>query len=422
MLARPRGSHRWTRENHRAAVLRELLAAEIERSLQRATSYRSSSEPALPAPEQARRASRQQAHVAVTGDVAVDNRTNARAITNTPAAVATPRLGRARVIQLHVEAGAPDHTAHSATASFRPTAFRIRIQIQIQIRSLQRTGRFIEVDQAVALPLEREQRRLRATHRQGIVAARDQERPAIGPTVERDTRGVNVEVLRENATVRPIEAMATPVVEHVRQRVPRVPGGADLCRVIAILEDLAAATVSVDLTREANREALHAARERDAIGRFDQQVKVRVLDRDVADTKVLTTEHAAQRATHVIVIGARAPRESTGATQDDVHRMQSFERRALAMRSITATARLLAPCPRAPAAATLDALAVLAIANANANANANAISGFLFDPTHILIRAYLLSDGKRYWRDALTSELACSEIRKAEGRKLAVAL
>ena len=69
--------------------------------------------------------------------------------------------------------------------------------------------------------------------------------------------------------------MVLRVVEDVAQRVPRLARRGDHLVVVALLQDRAfAAPEPIERLRQSNEEALHAARDRVAAWRLDDQVKV----------------------------------------------------------------------------------------------------------------------------------------------------
>src|SRR5262245_28226315 len=122
----------------------------------------------------------------------------------------------------------------------------------------------------------------------------------------------------------------SPVVEHVGERAASLPGCPDLGGVVPVCEDLAAAAVgAVDGASGVDGEALHAPREHEAIGCFDEQVKVVVLDGNVDDPEIavpqISAEHCANGAVHDAMTQAS---HTLHGPQDDMDGVAAGELRA----------------------------------------------------------------------------------------------
>src|SRR5262249_18101892 len=130
-------------------------------------------------------------------------------------------------------------------------------------------------------------------------------------------------------------AMPAPVVEHVRQRVARIARGLDLLRTVAIPKDRPAPAVACeDRARAVDREALHAARQSSLVGRLDEQMEMRRLDRQMDDPEVLATQVTLQHAMESAIDLPPTHAKPTLEPERRVHRILRRQLRSLVMRDV----------------------------------------------------------------------------------------
>ena len=139
--------------------------------------------------------------------------------------------------------------------------------------------------------------------------------------------------------------MNAPVREHVLASVPRLPRGAQLVRVVAVGEDRSApAHDAVQGAGHANLQALHGARERQLVGRLDDEVDVVPLNGEVNEPEAEPGTPPFESAPQLTkaTMRAKVPHFLPHA-RGDVQRAAA-ETRTRSMSDVASRALALPPC------------------------------------------------------------------------------
>jgi hypothetical protein len=207
------------------------------------------------------------------------------------------------------------------------------------------TGNLGDADTAMASPADRQQPAPCGYDGTGHRRAR-LDAHALRPAVERDAGRVRVDALDANFVL-------ARVVEDVGERVASFPRRVERASMVPVGEHTSgAAPTSVQSTRDAHREALHAARERAGVLSFDERVHVVRLDREVheahataivADPKRVEQQRPLRRPAQA--------RQTTHELHRDEHRDMTRQPGASAMRNERLLALRLPPRADARSAA-----------------------------------------------------------------------
>ena len=195
-----------------------------------------------------------------------------------------------------------------------------------------------------------EQPATRRRRRQWLVALRHRVRhlPSL-PAVEADPARVRIDRRPALRRARQVLAVVPPVVQDIRQRVPRLPRRPDDLGVVPRDEHLPAPRRaqppldrhrSIQPPRRRDLQPLHPPRERLLAGRLDQQVDVVALDAHVHDAD--EAEHRRRQHRQPDRVIGPPPAQAAdrfGHAQHHVHRRPRRHRRALAHATVERLAR-----------------------------------------------------------------------------------